>query len=130
MIESAQYQEDGSVVAIIDDETWFISNDERNYYRQMLLKWQADGNIIQPYSPPLPQVPDRLSRLAFRLQLLADGKLDDVEEWVAQQDRATQISYQDKDAFDKAEYLTTAIFASLAFTPARVNAFYVNASQR
>ncbi len=90
------------------------------------VKWQ-DGKLI-----PIAQstkVPDQLSRVACLLHLLADGRLDDVEAWVAKQDRATQIVYEDNDGFNRNEPKLQEAFKALGYSPDKIDGFFVKASR-
>ncbi len=93
-VERAQYTENGQICAIIDGlecsfpdevteqhlrdpetdeltgETKLVSS---NPQRQMVLDWQARGNSIDPYAPPVPAIPDKVSEHQVRLQLTAMG---------------------------------------------------------
>lgn len=52
MITSAKYTEQGSIVAIIDGAEMTVPDDMGNRHRVMLAEWEADGNVITPYSEP------------------------------------------------------------------------------
>lgn len=78
---------------------------------------------------PLPPIPDRVTARQFKLQLLAAGLIDDVDAWVAAQDRAVQIAYEYSGTFVRDEPMMLAGFAALGFTPEQVDAFYLAASR-
>ncbi len=82
---------------------------------------------IRPASPP--PVPDRVTARQFKLQLLADGLLDQVEGWIATQSQAVQIAYANSGTFVRDEPMMQAGFAALGFTPARIDVFFVAASE-
>ncbi|WP_247645094.1 hypothetical protein [Brucella pituitosa] len=87
-----------------------------------------DGKLIPIAQSP--KVPDRLPRIAFRLQLLADGLLDDVEAWVANQDRGTQIIYADSDSFPRNDPNLLEALAAIGYTIAQVESFFAKAGKR
>ncbi|NNV22096.1 DUF4376 domain-containing protein [Ochrobactrum pseudogrignonense] len=58
MITSAEYNEHGSIVAVIDGAEMSVPDDMANRHRAMLAEWEAGGNTIEPYSPPPPSAAD------------------------------------------------------------------------
>lgn len=78
---------------------------------------------------PPPPIPDRVTSRQFKLQLLAAGLLDDVEAWIATQDRAIQIAYETSGTFLRSEPMMQAGFAGLGFSPQQVDAFYLAAAE-
>lgn len=73
--------------------------------------------------------PDRVSSRQFKLQLLAAGLLDDVEAWVALQDRAVQIAYANSATFVRTDDMMQSGFAALGFTEQQIDAFFAAASE-
>lgn len=55
MIEKVKYNEFGYIQATIDDVEFTIPDDLENRYRQMIAKWEKEGNKIEPYVPPEPE---------------------------------------------------------------------------
>ena len=127
MIEQAHFQADGMIHAVIDQQDMTVPDDMNNRHRMMLADWEAQGNVIAPYKSP---VPGRVSRRQFRLQLEASQLLDKAEAWIASQDRATQIAYEDSDSFNRNEPKLQEAFAAVGYSPADVDAFFVKANQR
>lgn len=78
---------------------------------------------------PDPPTPDSVSSRQFRLQLLADDLIDDVEAWVATQARSVQISYESSGSFVRSEPMMQAGFAALGFTEAQGDAFFIAAAK-
>lgn len=78
---------------------------------------------------PPPPVPDRVTARQFKLQLLADGILDQVESWIATQSQAVQIAYANSGTFVRDEPMMQAGFAALGFTPEQVDAFFTAADR-
>lgn len=74
-------------------------------------------------------VPDRVSARQFKLQLLASGYIDQVEAWVATQERAVQIAYEYSGSFATAEPMMQAGFAALGFTEEQRDAFFIAAAK-
>lgn len=81
-----------------------------------------------PVIEPQIIIPDSVSSRQFKLQLLADGFLDDVEAWIAAQDRAVQIAYENSGSFVRAEPMMQAGFAALGFTEEQGDAFFTAAA--
>ena len=52
MITSAKYDEQGSILAVIDGQEMTVPDDMGNRHRVMLAEWEADENTIEPYTPP------------------------------------------------------------------------------
>lgn len=76
---------------------------------------------------PPPPVPDRVTSRQFKLALLANGMLDDVETWIAAQDRAVQIAYANSGTFVRDEPMMQAGLAALGLSPAQIDAFFTAA---
>lgn len=78
--------------------------------------------------PPTP-TPDRVTARQFKLQLLADGILDQVEGWIATQSQAVQIAYANSGTFVRDEPMMQAGFAALGFTTEQIDAFFTAADR-
>jgi hypothetical protein len=85
-----------------------------------------DGVFIAPVYEPA--IPSRVTSRQFKLQLLADGLIDEVEEWVYSQPREIQIAYENSGTFVREEPMMQAGFAGLGLTPEQVDAFFLAAS--
>ena len=90
-------------------------------------EWQ-DGAWVYG-EPPAPPAPDRVTARQFKLQLLADGILDQVEGWIATQSQAGQIAYANSATFVRTDPMMQAGFAALGFTPEQVDAFFTAADR-
>ncbi len=86
-----------------------------------------DGTWV--YVEPASPVPDRVTARQFKLHLLADGILDQVEGWIATQSQAVQIAYANSGTFVRDEPMMQAGFAALGFTPEQIDAFFTAASK-
>lgn len=96
--------------------------------RAAIDQWIADGKPVLPYvEPPAPPAPDRVTARQFKLQLLADGILDQVEGWIATQSQAVQIAYAHSSTFVRTDPMMQAGFAALGFTPEQIDAFFIAA---
>lgn len=73
---------------------------------------------------PEPAAPARVSARQFKLQLLAAGLLDQVENWIATQDQAVQIAYANSATFVRTDVMMQAGFAELGFSPEQVDDFF------
>lgn len=69
-----------------------------------------------------------VSARQLKLQLLATGMIDAVDAWVAQQDRATRISYEYSGSFAKSSPMMQAGFAAMGFSSQQVDDFFTAAS--
>lgn len=90
-------------------------------------EWQ-DGAWVYVEPPPAP-APDRVTARQFKLQLLADGILDQVEDWIATQSQAVQIAYANSGTFVRDEPMMQAGFAALGFTTEQIDAFFTAADR-
>ncbi len=75
-------------------------------------------------------IPTKISMRQCRLQLLADGVLDQVETAIAGMDRAARIEWEHCSVVDRANPLIPALMAVLAWDNDRVNQFYTDAAVR
>lgn len=73
-IESARYNADGSIIAVIAGLELTVPDDAGNRHRQELAEWAAAGNTIAAYVPPGPTEADII---AERQRRLAAGFLYD-----------------------------------------------------
>lgn len=98
--------------------------------RAAIDQWIADGKPVLPYvEPPPAPAPDRVTARQFKLQLLSDGLLDQVEGWIATQSQAVQIAYANSGTFVRDEPMMQAGFAALGFTPEQIDAFFTAADK-
>jgi hypothetical protein len=65
----------------------------------------------------------------FKLQLLSAGLLDEVEAFVASQNRAVQISYENSNTFVRTEPMMASGFTALGFSEDQIDAFFVAAAK-
>lgn len=90
--------------------------------------WKAH---LQELNRPRPFIiPDRVTSRQFKLQLLAEDLLDDVEAWVAAQGKAIQLAYDNSGTFARDEPMMQAGFRALGFPPEQIDAFFSAASKR
>lgn len=47
------YTQYGSIEVTIDGQIAFVPDDPANRHRQMIAEWEAEGNTIPPYVPPV-----------------------------------------------------------------------------
>lgn len=94
---------------------------------KVLAEWES---YVRANEPPSPTPPDRVSSRQFKLQLLAEGLLEQVEGWVASQGKAIQLAYDNSNEFVRDEPMMQAGFAALKFPPEQVLAFFSAASKR
>lgn len=65
MITQASYTEGGAIAATIGGTEIFVPDTPQNRHREMLAQWEAQGNVIEPWTPPAPTKED------FRLSIQA-----------------------------------------------------------
>ncbi len=82
---------------------------------------------VEDAPEPEVTIPDVVSSRQFKLGLLAAGLLDQVEGWVATQDRAVQIAYHNSATFVRSEPMMQQGFTGLGFTEDQIDAFFVQA---
>lgn len=51
-IESAIWENETMIRVVVDGEILHVPDDLANRHRQELAVWEAEGNTIEPYSPP------------------------------------------------------------------------------
>jgi hypothetical protein len=88
-------------------------------------------DVLAAYGLPGPavRVPSSVSARQFKLQLLADGLLDQVEAFVASQGKAVQIAFEYSGSFVRSEPMMAAGFAALGKSAADVDAFFMAAAK-
>ncbi len=82
MITKAERLEHGNIRAVIDGEEMFVPDDTGNRHRQMIAEWEALGNTIAPYAPPVPStnpVDYPLTPAQFRAMVDISGYGPDIE---------------------------------------------------
>lgn len=92
--------------------------------------YTIDEDVPEPQPEPEPTAPDRVSARQFKLQLLADGILEQVEAWIASQGRAIQLAYDNSSEFVRDEPMMQAGFRALGFPSEQITAFFSAASKR
>ncbi|QKC99167.1 hypothetical protein [Mesorhizobium sp. NZP2298] len=60
-VESAFYNGNGSIIAVIDGRTVGIPDDMSNMDRVLVAEWEAAGGVIAPYAEQPEPIPDRVS---------------------------------------------------------------------
>ena len=79
IVSSARYTAAGWILADIDGVAICAPDDPANRHRQAVAAWVAGGNMIAPYEPPPPPVPDEISDRQFAHQLVRDGRITQAE---------------------------------------------------
>jgi hypothetical protein len=139
MIEHAKYTEHGSIVAIIDGVEMTVPDNMANRHRQMLAEWEAEGNTIEPYTPPEPPPLDPLRPLTsrqLRLGLVRHGiSLSSVETAIEAIEDPTdrevaRIEWKYTTTFERSHPLVNQIGAALGLTPEQIDAMWAEAATR
>lgn len=86
---TAQYQEDGSILASWDGKLAVIPDEPTNRDRIRLAQWEANGGVIQPYVPPDTSAEDA-RKAAYDADVNMDGMYkrlksaspEQIEDWI------------------------------------------------
>ncbi len=132
------------VARLVEDGTW-NGNDLKRFGLRAAVPFKVpDGKVaigperfvdegrkqvfdVEDAPEPEVVIPDVVSSRQFKLGLLAAGLLDQVEGWVATQDRAVQIAYHNSATFVRTEPMMQQGFTGLGFTEEQIDAFFVQA---
>ncbi|MBX5253308.1 hypothetical protein HJC03_23350 [Rhizobium sp. NLR4b] len=87
----------------------------------------SDSEVIAFRNNPLPVA--AVSARQFKLQLLAAGLLDSVDDWVAQQPRDVRIAYEYSGTFVRNSPMMEVGFTAMGFTPQQIDSFFAAAAQ-
>lgn len=107
----------------------YIPADVNNTDYQTYQTWLADGNTPQPADIPPVYHATSVSMRQARLQLLALGHLDTVDNAVAQMPRAAQIEWEYATSVDRDNALAAAMCALLGWSEADRDAYFDAAAQ-
>lgn len=89
-----------------------------------------DGVFTPPkIEPPPVVVPESVTPRQVRLLLLGQGLLEQVEAMIAEQDKATQITWEFALEFRRDNPLLIALGTSLGLTEQQIDEFFIAASQ-
>lgn len=88
---------------------------------------EDDAGVVTFLNPP-PPPPAGVSARQFKLQLLTAGLLDQVDAWIASQNRAIQIAYEYSGTFVRTEPMMAAGFAAMGFTDEQIDDFFTAAA--
>jgi hypothetical protein len=148
IIESARYTDMNEIRAFMQGEDRLIPSDPANRDRQFLAEWEAEGNAIAPYVPPLPPVPDISDRQFFQqmaiegtimrdealaavktgsiptsLQTIVDGIQDQAQRFTA------EMLLSGATTFQRSHPLTDAIGQATGRAPEQIDDFFRSAAQ-
>lgn len=84
---------------------------------------------VDDFLNPSAPAPSIVSSRQFKLQLLAQGLLDQVDAWVKTQSQAVQIAYEYSGSFVRTEPMMAAGFAAMGFTDQQIDVFFTAASK-
>lgn len=80
-MEVIGFTNDGTIEFVINGETMFAPDVPGNRFRDMIAEWEAEGNTIPAYVPPV--IPRSVRMAYFRIALKRIGKLEAVDAAVA-----------------------------------------------
>jgi hypothetical protein len=112
-------------------EGYVMVNVDQNNHPQIGSAYDpATGGFTPPYVPPAPiVVPGSVTPRQVRLILLQQGLLDQIEAMIAEQDRATQITWQFASEFRRDDPLLAQLAATLGLTDEQVDNFFIAAAR-
>lgn len=87
-----------------------------------------DGKWTQQWSIEAAEVPQIITPRQCRLLLLHQGQLASVNAMIAKQDEATRITWEYAIEFHRDDPLLNALAASMGWTDAELDAFFIEAS--
>lgn len=82
-IEVLGYTDDGSIAVLLDGERWVVPDDPANGLRRLIGTWEAQGNIIPAFEPPLPDPFPNLEPDQFWFVVRLTGHEQELRDWVA-----------------------------------------------
>ena len=78
MIESARYEQAGTIAAVIDGEQWSGICDQSRFWAD-IQSWIGAGNAVAPYEPPPGATRWQVGRRTIIKRLAEAGKLEAAE---------------------------------------------------
>ena len=66
------YTESGTISATFDGIPMTVPDDPANRHRQMIAEWEAEGNTIPPYIPPIQPAPQLSDEELLRQAMFED----------------------------------------------------------
>ncbi|KAB2861241.1 MAG: hypothetical protein F9K43_21645 [Bauldia sp.] len=117
-IESAGYNEDGTIRAVINGAVYSVPDDLANRDRRAIADWEAAGGVIAPYVAPVERrlVPKYV--IVDRLQ--ATGLLDAAYVALDAQDRYTRERWNTRTAIYADDQTAVALLAAIGADPVAI----------
>lgn len=86
--------------------------------------WSLGDPDLYPMPDPVVPVPDTVSPRQLKLALLGAGMLDEIEAFVAQADRAVQISWEYATEFERTDALLNQMAAAFGMTDSLIDELF------
>lgn len=126
------YTESGAILVIFDgdENASMVPDNMANRHRVMIAEWEAAGNTIPAYEPPLPPPLAPLTARQLRLGLVLNGfTLAQVEATIEAiedtQDReVARIEWEYASQFDRAHPLIEQVGTALGLTPEQIDSMW------
>lgn len=134
MIEHAEYTASGSIIAVIGGQEMTVPDDMGNRHRAMIAEWEADGNIVIPYTEPILTPEDQraqmppISKRQLRLTLVRNGiSLSDLDAAILAMGDEAVIEWQDASEYRRLHPLLNQVATHLSLTQEQVDVMWQQA---
>lgn len=107
------YTESGAIEAEIGGAHMFVPDDMGNRHRQMIAEWEAEGNVIPAYVPPLPPPLTRLYKSSF-IRRMSASEAETMEGVLNAENAYLRMLYHSVEYFDMTDGLITYLHFVLA----------------
>jgi len=114
----------GTIVRVADGAFIPVSDENRDY--QEYKTWVADGNVATP--DPRPSLISSVTPLQAIQALDKAGKLNAVEQVVAQSDKVTQYAWSRATSFDRSSEFVQQLVTVLGWTEADLDELFASAA--